>query len=375
MPQFLVWLVLISATIYAATIMLFLVGLFFPRMPTSSSTPRVSIVIAAKNEAENIPELLNCLRAQSYPDQLLEIIIIDDNSNDNTRQLLRIARQDMTQLRVLSTIDREIPFAFKKGALHLGISRAAGDIIIITDADCRPGPEWVETMVSYFQPDTSMVVGFTGIADDTRTFTRLQALDYLLLMAGAQGTLNLGITWGCSGSNLAYRKTLYSEIGGYQDLKTRVGGDDSLFMQLLRRGTGGKVIFASDPQAWVQTKASRNLAGFLLQRMRWAADANYMIKLNIPFFVIILATFITNLSVLGGLFLIIPGIVSGSLIISLVAIKLLPELLLAIKATQVFQRKYLLKYFPLWFILQIPYVAITGLLSLWGNRFPWFRKR
>ncbi|MEX2088933.1 MAG: glycosyltransferase, partial [Bacteroidota bacterium] len=108
------------------------------RRPTISpdELPSVSLVVAARNEAHNLPRLLHCLFAQEYPAGKLEIIVVDDRSEDGSWTILQKAAEEHPRFRALRVTDLLPDFAPKKRALDLGIRSASGDIILLTDADC-----------------------------------------------------------------------------------------------------------------------------------------------------------------------------------------------------------------------------------------------
>lgn len=368
------WISLVFSTIYFISLLIYWIGLYRSAKPQSSSKPKVSVVVAARNEIKRLPKLLECLKTQDYPSDLYEVIIIDNESDDGTYETLQGYSKDFSGLKVLITKGRKSDYKDKKAALNLGIESAQGEIILTTDADCLMGPEWVSTVVGYFSDEVGEVVGFSGVMYGKSMFERLQAVDFLQLMAADQGTLNLGIAWACSGQNLAFRKSLFKKVGGYKEIIDRVGGDDSLFMQVIKKRTKTKIVFASDSKAWVENEPVNNFLTFVRQRIRWASEANYMHKLNVPFFTVVLSTFITNLVPIIYLLLLFLGVSVLKPLLFFLGLKLLGEGILFFKATDIYNRGDLRRTFIPWFILQIPYVVFMGIFSFWGNRMKWGNK-
>ncbi len=362
---------LVFTLIYCITLFVFWIGLFRPSAPRSDLKPGVSVIVAVKNEATNLAPLVNNLTTQDYSQDLYEIILVDNDSTDNTYQLIKKYEQDIANVRAYSTREIHSEYEFKKEALDLGIRQAKGEIILETDADTQMRSSWISTMVSYFSPEVGMVVGFTAIENHPTVFTQLQTLDYLLLMAAARGTINLGIFWGCSASNFAFRKALYHQIGGYHDIADRVGGDDSLFLQLVSKKAHTRVRFADAPGAWVKTKPATNAFHFLRQRMRWASYANYAHRLTPAFFSVAVVTFLANLAPLLFVALLLCGSATFVWTVILIGLKFICEGSLAWQATRLFGYQYLRKLFPLWFLVQMPYIVIMGILSFVGNRARW----
>ncbi len=370
--DFLVLVYIILTAIYALTLAYFLVGMFFPEK-RKNNTEGVSVIIAARNEEMNIGHVLTDMVNQNYPENLYEIIIADDESTDKTAEIVQEFMKKHKNIKLVRI--RSVPpgFSPKKYALQQAVSKAQHDIILSTDADCRMGPHWIGCMVSYFKPDVGFVAGFSQFGTPQtkqNLLENLQAFDFVQLMGANAATFNLGHPLAASGQNLGYRKTAYENIGGYRKISHRISGDDILFLQLIRKYTKYKLAFASDPRAFAVSKPHKKMSGLLNQRKRWASNGSYQIKLNIFFFLYLVLVFCYNLL---SIVLLPPALVLGhpaSTIISCLLAKAIFEFLVAIKSTVYFHRTDLLPFFPLWFILQMPYVVITGLLGSLGT-FRW----
>jgi len=372
--QLLTWILFTGMLAYLLSLLMYRRGLRSDAPRLTGYQPRISVVIAVKNELRRLPRLLSDLSSQTYPPELLEVIIVDNESDDGSLAFLEDACLHHTKLKVFSTSAFQTTLRRKKAALALGIAQASGEIIITTDADCTLPPEWLATMASYFHEDVGAVVGFSGIKYGADWFSRLQAFDYLQLMTAARGATNLDFAWACSGQNWAFRKKYYDHVGGYRELASRVGGDDSLFLQIMRRKTGLRVVFAADSRAWVATDAVTDWKTFLRQRIRWASEANYMRLLNPVFFGVVVGTFLANLGPLFFGLSALGGHGGWGVFLLLTGIKLGGELSLAHAAVKIHHRRELLRVFPLWFVFQIPYTVSVGILSFWGNKVEWHGK-
>ena len=215
-----------------------------------------------------------------------------------------------------------------------------------------------------------MVVGFSQLGDKEKRyslFEKLQAVDFLSLMAAAQGSLNFGCPLAASGQNIAYRKAAYEAIDGFEKIKNRISGDDVLLLQLIRKFTNWKIKFAPSPQAFNWTEPEKTLRSFLNQRKRWASNGSYQIKLNLGFFLFIFSVFLMNLFVLFGTPVYILTYHLPKVPVLCLLIKILIEFLITFKGAMLYRRLDLLKYFPVWTILQIPYVILAGLLGSLGH--------
>lgn len=213
-----------------------------------ASLPAVSVVVAAHNESSHLAELIQCLDRLCYPRNLLQIIIVDDRSTDETRALIERLCKKYTfeYLRIENVSSRYSP---KKFALTAGIQAAQNELILVTDADCRPGPKWVRQIVSAFHPACVAVTGFSPVKCCHARLTELLSIDSL-----ANAALSLsGVGWRkpflTTGRNFAYRKTAFENAGGFAGFEREISGDDDLLLQ--RLVPYGEVEFVLDAEAHV----------------------------------------------------------------------------------------------------------------------------
>ena len=364
---------LIALGIYGIILLLFFIGLHLPPKKKSTNRPFVSVIVAARNEENNIADCLGDLAEQTYPVDKFEIIVADDHSNDETPKIVQNFMRKMVNLRLLRVHGIPEELTPKKNAINQGIQDTTGEIIFTTDADCRMKPTWLESMISYFTEDVGMVVGFSqfiGRNGEQSFLEKLQAIDFLSLMASAEGSSNLGFPLAASGQNLAYRRETFEEVGGFKTIGHRVSGDDVLLLQLVRQKTNWKIRFADSEESFNSTYAKNSLPEIINQRRRWASNAPFQVKLNKLFFVFLIDVFIVNAGLLLGSPLAASGLIPWRVILSGLAIKAAIEFLIAVKACVKFRRLDLLKAFPVWFVLQIPYVFLAGMLGSFGT-FTW----
>lgn len=372
------WLFYLVTGIYFLILSGFLIGLFFPNRYRSSNKYSVSVVIAARNEEKNIGNLLSELVNQTYPKSLFEIIIVNDDSADRTGEIIDTFVEHHNHVKHIHSIPgKETNLTAKKNALNQGIQQSRGEIILSTDADCHVKPTWIETMVSYFAENVGMVIGFSQPGDKNYNysfFEGLQAVDFLSLMAAAQGSSNLGFPLAASGQNIAYRRQAFEAVGGFDKIKHRISGDDVLLLQLIRKFTNWKIRFAPSENAFNWTPPEKTIKSFLNQRKRWASNGSYQLRLNVVFFFFILSVFLMNFLVVVGSAIHFFFFNAFKIPILCLGIKFFIEFLITLKGSFVFQRIDLIKYFPIWAILQPPYVIVTGLMGTLG-RFIWKDRR
>ncbi len=260
--------------IYGLCLILFSLGLL-RRQNKSVLQPFVSVIVACRNEQENITPLLHALTRQNYPSTRFEIVLANDASTDETGQRISafFKTNPSVAIKKISVQNRDQAASPKKNALSQAIAFSTGEVLLFTDADCRPGPDWIASIVQYFSPDVGMVIGFSpyelpslqGIGQ------RLLAIESLSLAALAAGTTGWGRPATCTGRNLAYRRKVYDELGGFKEIAQFVSGDDDLFLKLVVQRTRYRVRYALDSRAVVPTLILTNGRHFFQQRLRHAS--------------------------------------------------------------------------------------------------------
>ena len=333
--------------------------------------PAVSVVVAARNEAGNLPGLLSCLLHQDYPRDKFEILIVDDRSEDETWDILSRAEREHTLLKAFRITDLSPDFAPKKRALDLAIRSSQSEIILLTDADCTPQPEWVRTVVSFYHEGVNAVLGFSPYRFDTplpSIVEKMLALDYFSLGAIAAASVGLGRPLTATGTNLSYRRSTFLRAQGFENIKRWVSGDDDLFIQRAVHEKLGGSSYALCQDAFVPAAAPKNWRQFWNQRIRYASKAR---QYDSEMIAGLVAVYLLNALILAGC---ISGLFGfwGSFGIALIAwiIKAGVEYAFLAQASVGFGQQHLLKYFLPTEILHPIYVTVFGLLGLFA-RYRW----
>jgi cellulose synthase/poly-beta-1,6-N-acetylglucosamine synthase-like glycosyltransferase len=235
--------------------------------PTPCSLPRVSVVIAARNEADNLQELLPALHSQQY-EGWWEIIVVNDRSSDRSIDLLHEWARRTERLRVIDIDVLPPGINGKKHAITQGIQLAEGEIILLTDADCLPASDsWVYQMSSVFNGDTEVVLGFSMYKESTnvlvRAFTYYEtiytALQYLGMALTGQPYMGVG-------RNLSYRKKLFEQHRGFEAHQEVTGGDDDLFVQQHAHSGNTRVVLGRESTTWSNSK--NTVTAYYRQKIR-----------------------------------------------------------------------------------------------------------
>lgn len=238
------------------------------------STP-VSVLIPARNEALNIEKCLQALLKQDYPKQLLEIIVIDDFSDDLTAEIVKSYTKHFKYIFLLSLSDylspEERENSFKKKALDLAISQAKGDLIITTDADCWAGNLWLKTIVSAYQSTKSVFIAAPVLFEGKENYLEnFQALDFIGMMGVTGGGIKSGWVYMCNGANMAFAKKAFEAVGGYTGNQQFASGDDVFLLNKIVAKYPEGLHFLKSNDAVVYTKPMETLSDFYQQRLRWA---------------------------------------------------------------------------------------------------------
>ncbi|MFK7969704.1 MAG: glycosyltransferase [Bacteroidia bacterium] len=237
--------------------------------PTTASANSITVIIPARNEAANIEACLQAVLAQDQPN--FEIILVNDHSTDNTAELARAIAKGDKRLQVIDLHDRE-QNAYKKAAITQAISLAKGDIIVQTDADCTMGPQWLSSMHNAFVAGADLVSGPVKLQHNDSLFGKLQALEHQGLVMLGGGSLLGGFPNMANGANLAYRRSSFYQVGGFNGISDVASGDDELLLQKMHQA-GMALDFVQDKDAIVYTPAMEKLSGFKAQRLRWVSKA------------------------------------------------------------------------------------------------------
>ncbi|MXV17901.1 glycosyltransferase [Pedobacter sp. HMF7056] len=331
---------------------------------SAGARTKVSILIAARNEEENISKTINDILAQDYPRELYELIVADDHSTDRTSEI--ISSYAAEGVRLLSLREDRALNSYKKKAIADAIDLSTGDLIVTTDADCRMSPAWLSTLVSFYErTDVLLVSSPVVYFQEQDHFEKLQTLEFSFLIGLGAAMIGNNIPSTCNGANLAYRKSVFYELEGFKGIDDLASGDDELFLHKVTSRYPGRVGFCKSEQAIVYTHAKPDLTEFIRQRKRWASKTvKYKNKKIVTLGICIWAFNLgILLGALAGFF--IPGgwIFMGAMLCA----KFILELIFLVPVTRFIGRAWLILYLPLLTVLHVLYMVLIGLLGNSGK--------
>lgn len=316
--------------------------------------PSVAIVIAARNEEEQIGACLESIVALRYPAELLDVVVVDDRSTDRTAQVVARFTKDHPHIRSLRIgTETELPPG-KTNAVMSGVDLSRGEIIMFTDADCAVPPTWVEDTVSHYSDRlVGVVAGFTSLAGESR-FEQMQALDWFVLTSVAAATARLGFPVTAIGTNLSVRREAYDSVGGYRRIPFSVTEDYALFHAVTASGRW-RARFPMDGGTLVRSTACRTLQQLFSQKKRWftggrGMDAKSLLIFSFPY--------MFNFLLLLGVFT-----APWWAVVLALGVKLVVDLLLCLPSLLRFRRLSLLSVYPLFELYYYIYVLLFPPLS------------
>ncbi|HUH75255.1 MAG TPA: glycosyltransferase [Chitinophagales bacterium] len=341
-------------------------------IPSSKSIlPSVSIVIPVRNEEQHIAQLIQDLLAQDYPARLLEIIVVDDHSEDSTSEIVQNFQNERVRLIALDQylLLQDISTAYKKKAIEAGVQSTQGELIMTTDGDCRVSSKWVSTMVSIWsESGAKLLTGAVVMTDTDTLFKKFQSLDFMGMMGITAAMLKLRIYNMANGANLLYEKSAFLSVDGFKGIDHIASGDDMLLMYKIAQKYNGAVAYAKHRDAVVYTQTMSTLKDFLHQRFRWTAkskdyqDQRMTWILGSVFFFVV--TLVMNF--FGAFF----STHVLYLLVFQIVIKVIADFRLLKSTSQYYGRGYLMNSFFSSQLMHIVYIVFVGSL---GNllKFDW----
>ena len=356
-----------------ATIILFYRKWFLQLQPFSipaNNLPetKFSVIIPARNEENNIGPCLNSLMRQQYPHQLFEVIITDDFSEDKTVEIIAGFQQLYPNIRLLKMADilkNQTVNAYKKKAIELAIYQAKGEWILTSDADCLFGQHWLAAFDAYIQQQKPVFVAAPVVFSFTNTILSIfQYLDFLSLQGITAASVSAGFHSMCNGANLAYKKEVFFEVGGFTGIDHIASGDDMLLMNKIKKQYPDGIGFLFAKDAIVTTAPVPDWISFFNQRIRWASKADQYQDKSI--FTVLLLVYLFNFSLA-----VLPILACFKPILWLywlgfLLLKTIVELSFTIPVGRFFGKAIIAEFF-LFQPLHIAYTVIAGWLGKFGN--------
>ncbi len=235
--------------------------------------PNVTVIVPARNEATTLNKCLAAISLQDYPQELLEVIVVDDDSEDDTSAVVKRwmpAHENWHLLHTKDAPDR----GSKKTAISWAVKHARGEVILQTDADTYAGKYWVSSMVIGWDPEEGLRSGPVLLEPATPVFGHLQSLEYIGLVTLGAGSMQGNTPNMVNGANLAYSRDAFLDVGGFAGVDHFASGDDEMLLQKIM-AAGYPVRFVKAREAVVYSYTQPDWQAFSRQRLRWVSKARH----------------------------------------------------------------------------------------------------
>ncbi len=225
----------------------------------------LSVIVSLRNESSNIPALIENLSALNYPKDKLEIILIDDNSTDNSFKLIKDLTESNPVFKVCKADGKLLPG--KKGALTVGVSKATRGNIMITDADCRPSPDWLLHASAKFSEGFDMIFGSAPFYKNSGAAANISCFENLRNFVLGFGMAGMGLPYTAAARNFGFTKKAFEKVHGYANTAETLSGDDDLLIrEAVKKNLKIGVMISEGSR--VYSAAKQNIGEYFSQRAR-----------------------------------------------------------------------------------------------------------
>ena len=336
--------------------------------PATTEQPPVSVVISARNEYHHLKKNLPAILEQKYPD--FEVVVVNHASDDETADYLKELQNNYPHLKVV-TIARDLNFFHgKKFPLSIGIKSASHEILLLTDADCKPAsPHWISRMASNYNDKTEVVLGYGPYVKEKGFLNRLIRYDTFMVALQYLSFALAGKPYMGVGRNLSYRKSLFLKNKGFISHYSMASGDDDLFISEVARKGNTRVELS--PEAFVFSEPKHHFSEWLRQKRRHLTTA----KKYKPKYKILLGTYSLSLGLYYLSLIILLAVTSQLLllyiVLSSVFIRLVSRTIIHNKVLGRLQERQLLLFSLLWEPVHLLLMLIVGFLGFFTKTAKW----
>lgn len=243
------------------------------RRPVEEHQPPVTVIIAARNESDNLFHNLPLILQQNYPE--FEVIVVNHQSIDESYHILNAFKMQYPNLRVVEVERSRHLAAGKKLPLTLGIKAAKYEHFIFTDADCQPaGNLWLSGMVSKFSEKKEIVIGYGPYIAEKGLLNKIIRFDTAFIAMNYFSFALSRMPYMAVGRNLAYTRSSFDAVSGFKSHYAVSSGDDDLFIQEAARKRNYAIQI--DPKTYCYSKAKTTWQSWRQQKARhYSTSAHY----------------------------------------------------------------------------------------------------
>jgi len=325
-----------------------------------------SIVIPFRNEAHNLPNLLQALAIINYPKNLYEIILVNDYSTDNFEPIITHFKMKYPSVN-LKLIDNHIKSnSPKKDAITTAITQSNYEWIVTTDADCIAPTNWLLAFNQYILEKKPLFISAPVKFIEQHSFLfYFQNLNFISLVGSTIGGFGIKRPFMCNGANLCYNKFTFNKVKGFEGNSEIPSGDDVFLLEKIHTLFPHQTLYLKSTDSIVQTNAENNLKSFFNQQIRWASKTTAY-KSNFTK-VIGIIIFLLNFLLVSLLITTIMKPYIWKYLFVVFFLKLCIDFILIYKTSLFLKVRKSLKYFPIISLLHPFFVVFTGVFSLFKN--------
>jgi biofilm PGA synthesis N-glycosyltransferase PgaC len=318
---------------------------------------KITAIVVVRNEEESILTLLQSFKNQTYKN--FEILIVDDHSTDKTADL--ILNFPLNSIKLLHLTEEERGSAPKKAGIEKALKLAEGSIIFSTDGDCKLPPKIFENYIDFFSnPSVHFISGPVTFFKEKTLWNAIQTVEFASLVGSAAVAIFLKTPIMSSAANLAYRKTSFLEVNGFEGNTKMASGDDEFLMNKINNTFPNSVVFAKNQECIVETKATKTLNQFYHQRKRWAGK--WSVSGNIASMMTAVLVFLVNAITLY---------LAATAEWTVLTFRFVAEFIFLASVLYFFNKKSSIGFIPITQVFYPFYATFFGIISLFPGRYKW----
>lgn len=338
---------------------------FFNKSTASIGVPAVTVLISARNELKNLKTFLASVLEQSYAD--FQVIVVNDCSWDESSKYLEEMTEKYSHLKIVEIKEQEKYQHGKKFALSLGIKAAKNEILVFTDADCRPaGPNWISELVKHYQPGTEIIIGYGAYIKEKGLLNRwirfdtvFNAIQYLSYAIGKNPYMGVG-------RNLSYSKSLFFKNKGFASHYHILSGDDDLFIN--ETATANNTAICISPESFTYSKAKTNWIDWFRQKRRHMS-AGRLYKFKHKF--LLGSYFLSHLMFYAGLVVLLPFQFNWEIIVGVYVLRLIVQLIIFGRSMKKLREMDLIWFLPFFDFMVFVFYPVLGVVNLFFKNKTW----
>ena len=330
---------------------------------------KVTVAIPARNEENHI---INCLTSLLRPNNLKyieRILVLNDDSTDRTRSLVLNIMEKFPVVECIDVIrnpnENTSP---KKRLITQAISLTTTEWLVLTDADCIVQDNWIETMMTHADQQTSMICGPVEFFELGNWFIIWQKIEFAGMMQVSSGGIGIGKPTTCNAANMWIKKEDFLAVDGFSGVASIISGDDEFLMHKFQKRNPNSIHYVYTKNAVVKTYSFPTFSGFLNQRIRWASKG--LLYQSIPYRIFLIMIWLYHFLIVMGLLYAVYSPEFLPVYLLGFSAKIAIDSLILMKSNHFLTKKIKLYQVILAQWIQNPYIVLAGLLGTFGS-FTW----